>query len=150
MYTSALTRWIVFWWKTLLIVSLVTWLSLTPGDSVPNIHWFAHQDKLVHLLMYFALSYTLRWDWSRHPLTYLGLWAVVGAAGYGAAMEGLQYLTGYRSAEWLDLLANTTGALLGVLAFAHLHPRLGVPLLQVSLRILPVRWHKLWCGLWQL
>lgn len=150
MKTNTLAHWTIQWWKTLFILVLVAWLSLTPGDAVPKVRWFAHQDKAVHLLMYLALSYTLYWDSRASTKHRRALSVVLAAAAYGALMEGLQYFTGYRSAEWLDVLANTTGATLGALAHKYLHARIGLPFLHTMLHILPTGWQGAWRKLWQL
>ena len=69
---------------------------------------------------------TTGWDKSNHLLafavmTWLGCKAypqrlvhvMVGLLAYGAVIEILQSLTPTRSAEWLDLLADSLGILLG-------------------------------------
>jgi VanZ family protein len=66
------------------------------------------------------------WDKANHVLAFcvlgvLGCRAyagrasrvVLGLLGYGCLIELLQGLTGYRSAEWLDVLADAAGILLG-------------------------------------
>jgi LPXTG-motif cell wall-anchored protein len=66
------------------------------------------------------------WDKANHALAFAVL-AVLGLAAYparaarvlpgllafGAVIEVLQSLTGYRAAEWLDLLADGAGLLAG-------------------------------------
>ena len=66
------------------------------------------------------------WDKANHALAFAVL-AVLGLAAYparaarvlpgllafGAAIELLQSLTGYRTAEWFDLLADAAGLLIG-------------------------------------
>lgn len=66
------------------------------------------------------------WDKANHALAFAVL-AVLGLAAYpargarvlagllafGALIEVLQSLTGYRSAEWLDLLADAVGLPIG-------------------------------------
>lgn len=83
-------------------------LSLLPlpqiGPELPQ------GDKWGHLLAYASLSlYFAQWAAStrQRALQALGLLAL------GALLELLQGLTGYRRGEWLDLLANGAGVLLG-------------------------------------
>lgn len=66
------------------------------------------------------------WDKANHALAFallalLGLAAyparaarvLLGLLAFGAAIELLQSLTGYRTAEWLDLLADAVGVAAG-------------------------------------
>lgn len=66
------------------------------------------------------------WDKTNHALAFavlavLGLYAytartarvLLGLLAFGALIEVLQSLTGYRSAEWLDLLADAVGLVAG-------------------------------------
>jgi len=67
-------------------------------------------DKLSHVFTYFALA---AWFGILAANTArLGL-AVAALFAYGAGLELLQGMTGYRFAEWGDLLANGAGILLG-------------------------------------
>ncbi|UTW46704.1 VanZ family protein [bacterium SCSIO 12696] len=71
--------------------------------------WFPHQDKLHHGLAYvyfyglgwWALFYNRGFSGQRNLALLL--------LGYGILIELLQGATGYRSMEWLDLLANILG-----------------------------------------
>ena len=71
-------------------------------------------DKSSHLLVYFVLS-----GWfsliaaNRTILVY----SLVGLVLFGILIEGLQGLTGYRYAEWGDVLANSLGCLLGSIGY---------------------------------
>ena len=87
----------------LLLVAVLSLVPLSPG-SVPV------GDKQTHLATYFVLA-----GWfSLLVGTRTGLaCAIAGLLLFGGALEGLQALTGYRYAEWNDLLANAAGVLLG-------------------------------------
>ncbi len=76
-----------------------------------------HFDKILHASAYFGLTVLwLTWGISRRYssrkiITSVGLLAIV----YGVLMEVFQgALTDYRSADFLDVIANTTGVLLGL------------------------------------
>lgn len=88
-----------------LILVTVTVLSLIPLPPQPP----TGVDKLQHLMAYAAIA-----GWFAcciHPRL---LWVVVGfAVVWGLMLELLQSLTGYRMFDWLDVLANSGGALLG-------------------------------------
>lgn len=66
-------------------------------------------DKWQHLAGYAGLA---GWWALTLPRRRLAVW--LGAAAYGVLMECLQGLTDYRSFDVLDMLANGTGALLGL------------------------------------
>jgi len=73
-------------------------------------------DKVVHLCEYLVLVW-LSAEWLRraghgHALAA----AVVAAVVYGLGLEGVQALIPWRSAELLDVAANTVGACLGAAA----------------------------------
>jgi VanZ family protein len=96
--------WLVF----IACASAIAWLSLTP--SPPSIaHPFLGWDKFQHASAYAILTLTGGWalggtcrDFGR---------ALILALIYGGGMELAQgALTRNRTADWLDFLANLTGA----------------------------------------
>lgn len=79
-------------------------------------------DKLMHGVMYLLLAVS----WMipvRRPV-----WVCVAVTLYGALLELLQYAcTLTRSGEWMDILADFLGALIGVLLmilFQRLHEKM--------------------------
>lgn len=97
--------WLELGW---LCVAAVVYLSLTPFSPDP-----AHvdnADKLEHALAYGFLMLWFCQDYRR-----LGQRMLLAAllVGLGVGMEFLQGLTGYRSFEYGDMLANSAGVLLG-------------------------------------
>lgn len=89
----------------------------------PFLEGFPYTDKLVHAGLHGVLATLLWWTGALRARS-LGLaWMVTGAmfvvllcAAYGGLIEVLQAVfTTTRGAEWLDALANTTGAGLAVL-----------------------------------
>lgn len=99
----------------------VALLLLLPAPAGPP-GWLAdrlpealsdHLDKAVHAALFFALAAIWRRSLERLPgPTSPVLSAVLLAAGYGAALEGLQALTPDRSTSPGDAAANLCGALL--------------------------------------
>jgi uncharacterized membrane protein YccC len=89
----------------LLAVAVV---SLIPAPDI------GVSDKLSHLLTYTLLS-----GWfcllARRRTALAG--SIVGLIAYGMMIEVLQGLTGYRYAEWGDVIANGAGCLLGALGY---------------------------------
>lgn len=86
-------------------------VSLAPAPELPGPQL---TDKLLHFLTYAFLGAWYGSLW--HP--HLGRVLLAGLA-FGALIEGLQALTPYRSAEWLDWIADGAGLLAG-LAALHL------------------------------
>jgi hypothetical protein len=83
-------------------------VSLTPMPST------GVSDKLAHLLTYFVLA-----GWFAliaRDRVVLG-WSMLGLIGYGMLIELLQAQTGYRYAEWGDVLANSGGCVAGSLLY---------------------------------
>jgi VanZ family protein len=87
-----------------LVAMVVIVGSLTPSQSLPVQTW---PDKVLHLQAYFALVLPV-------CMARAGAWrwVVPLAVVLGGAIELVQPTVG-RSADWLDLGANTLGASLG-------------------------------------
>ncbi len=82
--------------------------------NIPNF------DKLVHIGLYFVLS--TMWSWalykSKNKVHITLLFVFLVSITIGVLIEYLQeFCTEVRTFEVLDIYANTTGALLGVLFF---------------------------------
>ena len=88
----------------IVMLMAVAFVSLMPAPDV------GVSDKLSHLLTYFLLA-----GWfgllARNPVI-LG-WTVVALIVYGMIIELLQGQTGYRFAEWGDVVANGVGCVMG-------------------------------------
>lgn len=101
-------RYKLFFWVTLFIVTLLSMLSL------PSQQLFQWQDKLSHLLVYMVLFWLLllAYGKQRNVVT-LGILLSL----FGGLIELAQSLTGYRQAEWFDLLANVAGILMAAFLY---------------------------------
>lgn len=96
--------------QVLFMLWLITvWVLSTIPLHVPDV---PNGDKIGHFVSYGLLAWLGgQWDCK--------LWRVwLLASLMGVAVEGVQYLLPWRSFELLDMLANSTGALLGVLLLA--------------------------------
>lgn len=105
---------------TLLTALVVVALSLLPigGPELTKDVPFA--DKWTHLVMYGGLTSVLWLEyWRRHVrLSWprVVAWVIVAPIVMSGTLELMQaYCTTYRSGEWMDLLANSTGVGLGAL-----------------------------------
>jgi len=98
-----------------LMLLIVGTVSLVPAPDI------GVSDKLSHLVTYFFLA-----GWFSLLATNrasLG-WTVIGLVAYGILLELLQGMTVYRYAEWGDVLANTSGTMMGILLYFSPLPRL--------------------------
>ena len=96
-------RWLLLG-RALILAVIV--LSLMPTTQTPEL---AHGDKLGHLLAYGVLMFWFAGLYRR------GYWPrlAIGFILLGVALEYLQGLTGYRSYDPLDMLANSLGVAVG-------------------------------------
>lgn len=106
---------------TLLIIICILFLSLASFRSVTVEPIVPYMDKIVHGCMYFGFSLVLLFDLIRtNPhlkvkKIYL-LETFITASLFGGLMEILQAsVTTSRQAEWMDMGANMTGALAGII-----------------------------------
>ncbi len=102
---------------TLICVILIWYLCLFSPPSVPEVEQILGFDKLVHITMYlgtcgvFWVEYTRsNLHWNRRPLLFTGVVAPILMSGVIELAQA--YLTTYRSGDWLDFAANTTGVLI--------------------------------------
>lgn len=114
---------------TALVLIVITYLSLAEDPMhAQELHLFKGADKLVHGCMYLALVVVGCFDMYRAkllPFRTSCVWCLVVAVVWGGLMELLQgALTMGRTADWFDFLANSCGALLGLLAGLYVVPRI--------------------------
>ncbi|MEA1875465.1 MAG: VanZ family protein [Bacteroidota bacterium] len=116
--------------RNLLFISLI-WaviiliLSGLPGSSLPStgLSKIPHFDKLVHMGLYFPLSFFLMAEFSLSKKTVIRRYALIFTlliiTLYGGSIELAQdYVFVQRSADWIDLASDLFGALLGI-SFYH-------------------------------
>ncbi|NDV81040.1 VanZ family protein [Bacteroides sp. 51] len=114
------------------VILLVIYLSFFKPPSLPDTDWeIPHLDKVVHMGMYFVMSGMLWWEFFRShksglPMRRAWIGAFLFPVLFSGGVELLQeYCTTYRGGDWLDFLANTTGALLASLFFVYIaYPRM--------------------------
>ncbi|RDK11009.1 VanZ family protein [Cupriavidus lacunae] len=111
-------RWRLLFWgcaAAVLVLSL-----LPPSQPLPTTGW----DKANHMLAFAVLGVLGRRAYAGRG------WAVLlGLVAYGGLIELLQGQTGYREADWLDLLADCIGLAAGM-ALDWLVRRLSAPRLR--------------------
>ncbi len=115
-----MTTWFRYWAPVCGYAGLIFYLSAQPHPEthVPFVTLFS--DKVLHAVEYAvlgALSYralhgTGQGIWRRHAVPA----AILLASLYGASDEIHQAFVPFRDSNWLDWLADTIGAVLGVAA----------------------------------
>ncbi|MDM3870676.1 hypothetical protein QSV34_04855 [Porticoccus sp. W117] len=101
---------------------LITVLSLMPMPDGQTL--FPHQDKVSHGVTYVYLFVVGWWAWFLARFQWhLALLLLAD----GIAIELLQGVGGYRSMEWLDLLANIAGIGIGWLLVITIKARIPHP-----------------------
>ncbi|MDN5203583.1 VanZ family protein [Fulvivirgaceae bacterium BMA10] len=107
---------------TLIWVLLIAILTLTPGNSVPDVGfwYFPHMDKVVHLGI-FAVLVFLMIRGLRKQSSFPGIQKrAIGASIlisliYGVLIELIQIFVPFRSFEFEDVIANAVGCGTGYL-----------------------------------
>lgn len=100
-------------WRLLLALLLVaiTWLALVPAPpKVMTTGW----DKSNHALAFASLAFSAVWALWQRPRQWG--WLVFALVGYGIAIEIAQSFVPPREADWHDVVADSIGILLGLLA----------------------------------
>jgi glycopeptide antibiotics resistance protein len=111
-------RYAVFWrfLSALLLIFVLAAMLAPPGwfgCGVYRRSWFEHADKLLHGLTFIVLAAWFAGLFERRWYLALAVWLTV----FGLLVEACQHLVGYRTADWLDIAANSVGILIG-LSFA--------------------------------
>ena len=109
-------------WKWLTIAWAITLavLMLTPQDSFPESKLFSY-DKLAHIgvfaIFQLLLLLTFRNSKGQHTTKLKFLTLTINIV-YGAVLEISQQLSPGRMTDWYDFIANSVGALAGVIFFS--------------------------------
>lgn len=103
---------------TIAYAVFVLWISIQPiTQETPE--WFPYQDKVVHIILYTILSNFLTLGMIQSEKQYvmkvIFSFCVLTSFSYGLFIEICQIFVPTRSFEVLDLLANLTGSLIGVI-----------------------------------
>ena len=115
-------------WLFLVWMGVILYLSFTPLSDWPKVTAFdkLYIDKIIHVCMYSILSFLLlrgifRQQSNHLPRYPLVISSVLFCALMGATIEFLQpKLTMYRQFEWMDMIANASGAIGGYFLFSLL------------------------------
>lgn len=110
-----------YFFSAILWAILITVFCLVQFKTVP-LGSVSHLDKVVHAFFYFVLTFLVQLNWrvSKQNWSYRtqAVVSVVGTILFGVLIEILQETcTATRHADVLDVIANSVGALLSVVAF---------------------------------
>ena len=114
---------ILNYWKPLIIAIVSLYGSITSSDDFNKITFLniKHIDKLIHFSLYFILSISLLASLHRDTIIKTlnqKVITLIIVISYGLLMEVFQYyFTDNRSAEILDVFANTFGCIVGLAIF---------------------------------
>jgi len=113
------------YWRTIIIFSIILYLSFASPATFSGIPSFENEDKLVHLLMYAGFTTVLIFDFrqfSRKRNTNLYnfvLWCLIFPIFIGGAIEVIQpTFFPPRTGTWSDFAFDIAGVLIGW-AFMH-------------------------------
>lgn len=113
------------------IVILILSFMPVPVVDVPDLPFHLGVDKLVHGLMYSALTVAFLWDIRRYRFSFwqIASLLLVFPIALGLLVEVAQeYLTSYRTGRADDAVANVIGVAIGLIIFFLLLK----PLLRVT------------------
>ncbi len=111
------------YWKSILVVIFIFYLTILHTAKSPEIFMFPHQDKILHFILFFSLSGLLFMDSSqiRPPIKKsLLIFTTVGLPIlYGGSIEITQGLfLPFRTADWFDFFSNSIGSILAYLVYS--------------------------------
>lgn len=115
-----LKQFLKHYWKSIFVFCLIFYVTILHTPHIPRIFIFPHQDKWIHFIMFFSLTAVIYRDIIRtqsaiSKIVFLLLVLVLPIV-YGGLIEILQgAFIKNRTADWLDFLANTAGALFAFL-----------------------------------
>ncbi len=105
------------YWKSIVVASFIFYVSIIHIPSSVPVP-FPHFDKLVHVIMYFALAVAMTWDNFRFSflLKKSLFYSILLPSVYGGIIEILQEnFFPPRSGNWQDFAADFFGAIFGYL-----------------------------------
>ncbi|GAA4644957.1 hypothetical protein GCM10023115_29170 [Pontixanthobacter gangjinensis] len=112
----------------LLYTGAITYFSLIVMDFKVSVAGFDPTDKMLHAGAYLFLAFLWKLFFVFHKADFKRytsnlLWVALACFLFGMLIEVLQgTLTSYRTPDWWDVLANSTGVVLAVIFFTVMAP----------------------------
>jgi len=118
------------YWKSILFICVILYLSFAPPSSFKGAPTFANEDKVVHLILYCVLTCLLIFDFRRYSrytntstLAFLMI-CLLFPVFLGGAVEIIQPLCfAPRTAEWMDWFSDVSGVLVGWVVMLLITPK---------------------------
>ena len=109
----------------LLYLGTVAFVSLMPVSALPHITVFQWFDKAVHFSMYMGLSFLACWSFEITRKYMAPFYLLLsGVFMWGILMEILQRtMHSGRNYEFRDMIANLTGAIIGLMLYRYFDKR---------------------------
>ncbi len=100
-------------------------LTGLPGSCFPSVKPVVGLDKVVHMLMYAGFAFACLWGYRKQFVSNgpsykrkALILAIIISIAYGGLTELIQeYIVKSRTGDWYDFLADSIGAVVGVLVF---------------------------------
>jgi VanZ family protein len=114
-------HWLRLWLPVVAYMALIFYLSSLPhpDEQLPKILFEKLGDKLLHIIEYAVLGLLFYRAFRRAAGPYAAEYAVVlavaAASVYGATDELHQAYVPFRTSTWSDWIADTAGAVIGVI-----------------------------------
>lgn len=105
----------LFSWAAIYIYSFFIVIVSTAPVVFPSKLFFPFQDKVVHILMYYFLSFLAVNTFFQNKIKYFKVCGLAFAFFLGLFIELGQYFIPFRSFEAGDIVANFMGSILGCL-----------------------------------
>ena len=121
--------WMRAWLPVAAYMALIFYLSSLPhpDEDLPKFLFETLGDKILHVIEYAVLAFLCYRAFRRaagsSAAAYAVVLAVVTASLYGATDEVHQAFVPFRTATWLDWLADTAGGMIGAVAARHIMER---------------------------
>jgi VanZ family protein len=112
------SRWLRAWGPALVCAAIIFAASSRHRVRTPD---FDHSDKVSHFAAYAVLGAALAYGGARRGVA--PLWLMLLGSLYGASDEVHQSFVPGRAADPLDWVADSAGAVAGVLVFNLIHSR---------------------------
>ncbi len=116
----------VKYWKSLLVLFVILYLSFASPSTFKDIPTFQHADKVAHFLMFALFTGVLINDFRHDKIVFTSkteflILSLAFPLFTGAIIEYLQgSVFQPRSAEWLDFFSDTMGVAIGFLLMSAL------------------------------
>ena len=116
---SSAGHWSRFWLPVAAYMALIFYLSSLPhpDEELPKFLFEDLGDKVLHVVEYALFAFlcyrAFRWAAGPFAAQYALILAIAAASLYGATDEVHQAFVPFRTATWLDWVADTVGAVIG-------------------------------------